>query len=574
MALTQKLHELRALLEKNQLAAFTQPVFDEFLSEYPPACFKRVEWFCGFAGSAGTLVITTDAIALFVDGRYTLQAANEVDTSIITIFNSSDITPEAWLAKTIKQAGVGYDANLFTKSLHTRWQQALSIASLSLIPTPNLIDILWHDRPAVPTTPIFLHDDAIAGEASNSKCKKIAAELIKNTTDALLISAPDAVCWLLNIRARDVECTPLVLARAILYANGNVDLFVDPQRIPKLPIHIRAIHPTLLGDSLNALTGKILWLDETQTPLSLLNSCTEVGITTQHRTDPCTLPKSIKNEIQVDAIRATHIMDGVAVTQLLHWLSTHADICSVSEMEIADKLLAFRAQHPDFLEPSFPTIAGSGPNGAIVHYRANDKTNRHLNANDMLLLDSGGQYSGGTTDITRTIAIGTPTAEQKKHFTLVLKGHIALATAHFPKGTRGSQLDTLARQFLWQEGLDYDHGTGHGVGQFLGVHEGPQGISKRASTTDLQVGMTLSNEPGYYKENAYGIRIENLVTVIEKENGSLGFDTITCAPIDSNLIDFSLLNEAEKNWLVNYHQWVLHELSPLLPKNVADWLRA
>ncbi len=571
MTFENTLKALRAQLVSHQIAAFIQPVHDEFLSEYPPSCFKRVEWLCGFSGSAGTLVITKTACALFVDGRYTLQAANEVDTSLIHIFNSGDKTPEAWLCETLNQTSVGYDANLFTKSLYTRLQNTLEKHVISLVPVPNLVDSLWNDRPPLPATPLFLHDETTAGESSESKCKKIAAQLFAAQVDALLIAAPDALCWLLNIRARDVECTPLVLARAVLYADGSVDLWVDENRTPTLPAHIKTMN---MAASLATLNGKVLWVDEAQTSISLLNQCSLSGITTIHQPDPCALPKAIKNPLQIAAIRAAHIVDGVAITQTLHWLSTHADICSVSEMEIAVKLLAFRAQHPDFLEPSFPTIAGSGPNGAIVHYRATEKTNRHLNANDMLLLDSGGQYSGGTTDITRTIAIGTPTAEQKKHFTLVLKGHIALATAQFPKGTRGSQLDTLARQYLWQEGLDYDHGTGHGVGQFLGVHEGPQGISKRASTTDLQVGMTLSNEPGYYKENAYGIRIENLVTVVQKENGSLGFDTITCAPIDKNLIDFSLLYEAEKHWVGQYHLWVKEKLSPLLPNNVADWLRA
>ena len=529
MQTDEKLAALRKCFTKNTITGYVQPVHDEFLSEYPPSCFQRVQFLCGFSGSAGTLLVLVENAALFVDGRYTLQAAAEVDAAFFEIYNSGDISPENWLARHHAGKKIGYDAALFTPNALAKYKNPMVAA-------PNLVDAVWHDRPALPMTEIFAHAEKYAGESSASKCARLAEKLREQGVDAAFISAPESVCWLLNIRARDVECTPLVLARALLYSDGKTEM--------------------LRGDvALPALSGKRVLVDESQTSVAALAAIEETGAVIVKGSDPCTLPKACKNAVQLEGIRAAHLRDGVAIKKLLAWIDGHNAIYSVSEMDLAEKLLSFREENDLFVEPSFPTIAGSGGNGAIVHYRANEKTNRKLCEGELLLLDSGGQYLDGTTDITRTIAIGMPSAEHKDRFTRVLKGHIALATAVFPKGTRGSQLDALARQFLWQVGLDYDHGTGHGVGQFLGVHEGPQRISKRGGDAPLEVGMIVSNEPGYYKTGEYGIRIENLVVVVEKENGALGFDTITCAPLDEKLIEYSLLTEAEKAWVANYQAW-------------------
>lgn len=560
-----KLAAVRTQMKDQGITAYIQPMHDAYMSEYPPACFKRIEWLTGFSGSAGTVVITANKAVLFTDGRYTLQASQQVDKNLFTCINSGDLAPETWLVQELSEGVVGYDSELFTPAMMRRAHAALAKKSLGMKAVTNTIDAVWSERPEAPATPVFLHDERYAGMSAHDKCQAVAQHIKAQQADGLFITAPDSICWLLNIRAHDTECTPLALCRALLYADGRVHLFIDPARLPELPNFIEALPPELLDKHLQMMHKKTLLVDESNVPSTYITRCEQAEVKLAYTADPCQLMKAIKNPAQLQAIRQAHIADGAAVAKLLRWLDTHPDIHSVSEMEIDEKLLSFRKEHPDFVEPSFPTIAGSGPHGAIVHYRADTDSNRHLAKGELLLLDSGGQYVGGTTDITRTIAIGTPDAEQKKHFTLVLKGHIALATARFPKGTRGSQLDALARQFLWQHGLDYDHGTGHGVGQFLGVHEGPQRISKRGGNDAvLEVGMILSNEPGYYKEGAYGIRIENLVVVAEKENGFLGFDTITCAPLETKLIDETLLTDAEKKWLADYHYWVTSQLAPLL----------
>ena len=542
----EKLTALRNLFARHDITGFLQPVHDEFMSEYPPACFQRLAWLSGFTGSAGALLVLADRAVLFTDGRYTLQAAAQLDSALFSVMNSGDMTPEKWLARYVPEAVVGYDPALFTSAMVQRMSKLARLA-----PVPNLVDAIWQDRPAVSATRIFLHDEKFAGESSKSKCTRLAVTLKEQGADAAFIAAPESVCWLLNIRAHDVECTPLALVRAVLYADGTVDLFVDSQRVPPLPSHIHTVYPP----PLEKLSGKSVLCDEAQMPVLLLGALEKAGVYIVRGEDPCTLPKACKNPTQVEAIRRAHLRDGKAVAKLLAWINNHSDIETISEMEVAAKLLTFRAEDETFVEPSFPTIAGAGEHGAIVHYRADEASNRRLKKGELLLLDSGGQYPDGTTDITRTIAIGTPSAEHKDRFTRVLKGHIAVATATFPKGTRGSQLDGLARHFLWEVGLDYDHGTGHGVGQFLGVHEGPQRISKRGGDAVLEVGMVISNEPGYYKNGEYGIRIENLVVVVEKENGFLGFDTITRVPLDEKLIDFSMLTAAEKQWLETYQAW-------------------
>ena len=573
-----KITELKKQLKKQSVDGYLQPVNDEYMSEYPPASNRRVEWLCGFSGSAGTLVILKDKAALFTDGRYTLQAVGEIDTSVFETHNSGELAPEAWIGRHLVGGSVGYDPKLFTPGVVRRMESALAKKHIALTPVANPVDAIWHDRPAAPSSAVAIHELRYAGETSADKRRRIAAQLEKEGADAAIIAAPDAVCWLLNIRGRDVESTPLVLAPAIIDAGGGVSLFIDPKRCDAptrahLGNEVELCPPDTLAQHLASLGAqkKRVLADPAGTPVWFTQMLTASGATIIEGQDPCLLPKAMKNAVELQGIADAHIRDGAAIVKLLHWLEQNA---SVTEMEISDRLRSFRAPHPLFVEPSFTTIAGSGPNGAIVHYRVTKESNRKLQQGELFLLDSGGQYPDGTTDITRTIAIGTPRPEHKDRFTRVLKGHIALALIRFPQGTCGSQLDVLARQYLWQQGLDYDHGTGHGVGCFLGVHEGPQRISKRGGDAALQPGMILSNEPGYYKTGAYGIRIENLVKVVEKGERFLGFETLTCAPLDTRLIEPELLTAAEKNWLNDYHAWVLRSLGALLAADEKAWLEA
>jgi len=566
-----KLKTLRKILAAQKLAAYLQPVHDEYLSEYPPVCNRRVEWLTGFSGSAGTAVVMAKKAALFIDGRYTLQAKNEVDAKLFEQHNSGEKTPEAWLAGQIKVgARIGYDPKLYTKRMLGRIQTALAKKGAKLVPVKNLVDAVWQDRPPAPASPVFIHDLKYAGEESASK-RKCMAKRIAASADACVVASPDAVCWLLNIRGHDVPCTPLVLCTAILYANGKVDLYLAPSRCDAnirayLGKDVKLCDPAKLEAGLKALRKKRVLCDPHSIPVWFAQKLGHVI----EGENPCVLAKAMKNPVELQGMRNAHIRDGVAVVKLLCWLDSETEKRSVTEMEIFDKLLKLRAAHPLFVEPSFPTIAGSGPHGAIVHYRVSRESNRTLRKNELMLLDSGAQYPDGTTDITRTVPIGAPNEEHKDRFTRVLKGHIAIATARFPEGTAGSQLDVLARQYLWQAGLDYDHGTGHGVGCFLGVHEGPQRISKRGDDAALKSGMIVSNEPGYYKEGDYGIRIENLVAVTGDK--FLGLETITCVPIDTRLVDVGMLTAAEKKWLNDYHAWVLDKLYGALDEHELEWL--
>ncbi len=579
MNTNEKLQALREQLKEHKLDGYVQPLSDEFMSEYPPACYRRVEWLTGFSGSAGTAVVLADKAAFFTDGRYTLQAQAEVDSSLFEQHNSADVGSAAWVSYQLSEGRIGYDPKLFTRDMLSRMQK--SIGAVELVAVDNLVDAIWKDRPQAPATDVFVHDEQYNGESSSSKRARIAEAIKKAGAECAVIAAPDSVCWLLNIRARDVESTPLLLAPLIIDETGQVQLFVDAARVnAKTAAHlgneVSLVEPDALADSLSALANnkKRVLCDPSSVPLWYIRQLD--GALIVDGNDPCTLPKATKNAAEIQSTRNAHRRDGVAVTKLLHWLETQSQ--PVTEMDVEKQLQSFREQVDGFVESSFNTIAGSGPNGAIVHYRASKKTNRTLGTGELFLLDSGGQYPDGTTDITRTVAVGAPSAEHKEHFTRVLKGHIAVATAIFPKGTAGSQLDTLARQYLWEAGLDYDHGTGHGVGLFLGVHEGPQRISKRGGDVALAEGMVLSNEPGYYKTGAYGIRIENLVVVrtsdMAGDRSMLCFDTITCAPIDTRLVDVDMLTEKEKTWLNAYHGWVLETLLSSMSSEEGEWLKA
>lgn len=571
--------QLRQQMKSHSVDAFLQPVHDEYMSEYPPACNQRVGFLCGFTGSAGMAVVLANKAALFVDGRYTLQAAKEVNAADYEILDSGSVSPEQWLAEQLSPGqAIGYDARLHSSSAIRRMQATLDKKGIVMQGVANMVDAIWIDRPAAPMSPIYPHGVEYTGEVSAAKRAPIAEKLRAEKADTAIITAPDSVCWLLNIRASDVENTPLALATAIINAQGQVALYVAANRVDaKLRDHlgrdVEVRAPEKLAGDIAQLRGNVL-LDPASASVWFLHAVKEAGAQVVEAEDPCLLPKACKNKVELEGIRNAHIRDGAAIVKLLHWLDSAKD---VTEIEVADKLLAFRKEQKLFSEPSFPTIAGSGPNGAIVHYRADAKSNRTLKYGELFLLDSGGQYHDGTTDITRTVPIGTPSAEHIDRFTRVLRGHIAIATAQFPEGTSGSQLDAFARQFLWQARLDYEHGTGHGVGQFLGVHEGPQRISKRGGDVRLQPGMILSNEPGYYKTGSYGIRIENLVAVEANgkgENGKpyYGFATLTCAPIDTRLVKADMLTADEKEWLNLYHAWVREELSPLLDDAQRAWL--
>lgn len=566
--LNNKLSNLRKLMQEQGVDAYLQPVHDEWMQEYPPACNRRIEWLTGFSGSAGLVIITAYKAALLTDGRYTLQAATQIP-AVYEVHNSGVLTPQQWLKENLASgAKIGYDAKLYTREMLKK------LPELTLISNP--IDQLWANRPSAPDTPIFIHDLKYSGETAENKRLRVAEIIKKSGANAAFLSSPESVNWLLNIRARDVENTPLCLANAIIDTSGKVQLFIDKARVSidlreYLGDDVTIYSPT--NADFNKYDNKKMLFSSQNLSVFLADLLEKSGVILQEGDDPCTLPKAIKNEVEIAGMRACHIRDGVAVTKLLCWLDGQKNI---SELEVCEKLLQFREANDLFVEPSFDTIAGSGEHGAIVHYRATPESNRNLQNGELFLLDSGGQYFDGTTDITRTVAIGEPNSEQKTRFTQVLKGHIALASAVFPEGTAGSQLDALARQFLWQAGLDYDHGTGHGVACFSSVHEAPQRISKRGNDAKLAAGMVISNEPAYYKQGEYGIRIENLITVVRAfgvgMEKSLKFETITCVPIDTHLIDFSMLSEVEKNWLNDYHTWVFSEISQFLDEHEQIWL--
>lgn len=582
----ERLGALRAELAARGLGGFVVPRADEHQGEYVAPCARRLAWLTGFTGSAGMAVVLADQAAVFVDGRYTLQVRAEVDTDRFEPVHLIDCPPSRWLGERLKPGTrLGYDPWLHTADQVEGLRQAVERAGGELVACiDNPLDAVWHDRPAPPRAPVVPHDLAFAGRSAAEKRGDVAEILRADKLDAAVLTDPSSIAWLLNIRGGDVAYTPLPLSFAILHGNGRVDLFMDAAKLSDaarahLGGDVTVQPPAALGEALSALGqgGKRVRLDPAIAASALFDRLGEAGARIERGADPCALPKACKNPAELAGARAAHRRDGVAMVRFLAWLAGQSQ---VDELGAADRLEAFRAEGEHFRGLSFPTIAGSGPHGAIVHYRSSAKTNRELRPGELFLLDSGAQYLDGTTDITRTIAIGAPGAEERERFTLVLKGHIALARAVFPTGTTGAQLDVLARQFLWRRGLDYDHGTGHGVGSFLSVHEGPQRISKVGTgAVALKPGMVLSNEPGYYKSDSYGIRLENLVAVVPAdtpEGGDrdlLGFETLTLVPFDRALVDPALLDQDERAWLDAYHARVAAELMPLLPDDARDWLR-
>ena len=517
--------QLRNLMKENDIEAYYIPNNDEFQNEYLPDSAKRLEFLTGFTGSAGEAIITLDKAAFFTDGRYTIQAAQEVDSDIFEIFNIKEKKLIEWAEE--ESLAVSYDPWLVTIA------QSEKLTGKPV--EKNLVDLLWNDRPTPPNNPSMELPIEFAGKTSEEKIAKIVEDLEE---EAVLITNPISVNWLFNIRGSDLAYTPIKFAYAIIYKNGDAELL-------EFPNHLK----------INSIDTKTVQLDPKNCPEAIKNAlkCGIIG-----KPDPCILSKSIKNPTEIEGIINAHLDDGLALTNFINWLKNNQD---QDELSAAKKLEEFRKEDPNYKAPSFTTISGFGSNGAIVHYSATAESNKKFTPNNLYLVDSGGQYFGkdfdiscGTTDVTRTIAIGTPTAEMVHDYTLVLKGHIAVAMAEFESHESNSAtLDTLARQFLRAEGKDFDHGTGHGVGHYLSVHEGPCGISPRYKIS-LQPGMVISNEPGYYKEGEYGIRIENLVLVIEKPNGKLGFHTLTLAPLDEDLIEWDILTNDEKDWIANYNE--------------------
>ncbi|WP_061040045.1 aminopeptidase P family protein [Vibrio coralliirubri] len=576
---------VRAWLETSNLDAVIIPHEDEYLGEYVPAHNERLHWLTGFTGSAGAAVITRENAAIFVDGRYTVQVRKQVPAELFEYRHLIEEPTLDWIITSLAQGSkVVFDPRMHTaawlKGAQAKLAEKLELTTLS----SNPIDELWSDRPEPVVSDVRLMATDAVGQSSESKRAEIAGLLKAKGADAAILTELDSICWLLNIRGLDVSRLPVVLSNAIIHADESVDFFLDPARIPTgFEAHvgsgIRVSHPSELEARLQSLEGKNVSVDSGTSnawyTLVLQNS----GAHIIEAADPCLMPKAAKNETEIAGMKACHIRDGVAMAKFLSWIDAEVAQGNLhNEAVLADKVQSFREQDPTLMDLSFDTISAAGGNAAMCHYNhENQPEPGQLEMNTLYLVDSGGQYLDGTTDITRTIAIGQPSAEMIQQFTLALKGHIGIARARFPQGTRGFQLDILARQHLWAEGFDYDHGTGHGVGHFLSVHEGPQSISKKLIDVPLVEGMVLSNEPGYYRADEFGIRIENLELVVELPTQGdfsvLTFESLTRCPIDKRNINVDLLTRPELAWLNDYHQKVWNDVSPLVEGDTLEWLR-
>ena len=586
-----RLARLRAELKARGLDGFVVPISDEHMSEYVGAYAQRLAWLTGFGGSAGTAAVLPEKAAIFVDGRYTVQVRDQVDGTLYDYVGVPQSSVAEWLGANVGAGQrIGYDSWLHGIDWVRGLAHALAAKGAELVAVDsNPVDAVWEERPAPSAAPVTVHDTALAGQSAADKRAIIADWLKAKGLDTTVMTALDSIAWTFNIRGTDVTHTPVGLAFALLHADATADLFIAPEKITEavrahlgnsVRIHARDAFEAALAD----LAGKKVAVDPDRAVAAIFTALEAAGARIERHRDPAVLPKAIKNDTELGGTRAAHVRDGVAVARFLKWMEAHAPRGGLDELSAAAKLRAFREESGALRDLSFDTISAAGPNGALPHYKVDETTNRAVETGTLYLVDSGGQYADGTTDITRTIAIGRPTAEMRRRFTQVLKGHIALATARFPKGTRGSQLDILARQYLWADGVDYAHGTGHGVGAYLAVHEGPQRIAKpsggQAGTEEpLHAGMILSNEPGYYKAGHFGIRIENLVIVVPQtiagaEEEMLGFETITFAPIARDLVEGALLSPAEADWLDAYHAQVLEKLAPGMDEADRAWLAA
>ena len=575
-------------LKSRRLKGFLVPHSDQHQNEFLPPSEERLAWLTGFDGSAGVAIVTDKGSALFVDGRYILQAPEQVDTSLFEVLQVPEAKPSNWLKETLVRGNaVGYDPALHTIKEIDRLSKTLSAVGIRLTPVAdNPIDKLWgSDRPNPPSAPIYLQPLEFSGRSAGEKIAEVQSKLAEDEQDAVLLTAPDSICWLFNIRGGDIKHTPVVLALAIIPQEGRPTLFIDPAKVGDnvrmtLDQFVDLAKPEELDDRLKALAAEKakVRLDPDEVAVRFAKVLDADGVTYVSGGDPCTLPKAIKTEAEIKGARAAHVRDAVAMVRFLAWLDEVSESGSVDEVSAAMKVEDFRRQTGQLKDISFDTISASGPHGAFTHYRPMNATKRVLDKNSLYLIDSGGQYADGTTDITRTVAVGKPTAEMKRHYGLVLKAHIAIASARFPKGTRGQDLDPYARRPLWEAGLDFDHGTGHGVGSYLSVHEGPQRLSRLGSVA-LEPGMILSNEPGYYRKGKYGIRLETLVLITpleEIEGGEremMGLETLTLVPFDRRLIDPKQFEPSELAWLNDYHARVRREIEPLVISDDRPWLR-
>lgn len=577
MDTAQKLSALRGQLNIAGLDGYIVPRADEFQGEFVPPAAERLKWLTGFTGSAGVAVVLKGKAVVLSDGRYTIQLKQQVDPNLFDVGDSVQLGAGGWLAENASEgAKIGFDPMLFTRAQIEKIETALAGKNITLIPQAgNLVDAVWADRPSPPQGKIEIFPETVSGKTAADKITLIAEEIKASGCDAAILAMPDSVSWLLNVRGNDVVHFPAVLSYAIIHADGRVQWIVSENKNPPAISGVKIIVPEKLSEALAALAGKTVMLDFESAPIGFQTALEEQGAKIVNKKDPCVWPRAAKTQQEQDAIRAVHILDGAALVKFLCWLELAADVAIITELDVEAKLLEFRKQAPEFKEDSFTTIAGFGPNGAIVHYRATEKTSLQLTEGNLLLLDSGGQYGKGghwgTTDITRTIAIGKPSEEMRERFTTVLKGHIALASAQMPEGATGMQFDEITRAPLKAAGIDYTHGTGHGVGCYLSVHEEAANISPRGKAA-IKPGMLLSNEPGYYKEGEYGIRIENLILAKQVPGGKIGFETVSFVPIDLNLVKPELLSEVEKTWLNAYHAEVRRKITPRLEAKTKTWL--
>jgi Xaa-Pro aminopeptidase len=581
----ERIAEIRQKMRESGIDAYLVPRTDEFQGEYVAPSSERLRWISGFSGSAGLCIITQDQALLFTDGRYTIQAKQQVDPQIFTIVHSVEEPPHQWIAKNLAPGSVlGYDPWLITADAAERLRKACEERGATLRMAANLVDGLWRDRPPGSNGPVSVHPAQFSGRSAAEKVADIAGELEKVKADATVLTLPDSIAWLLNIRGNDVPHTPIVLAHAIVKRQGRPQLFVEPSRLPEdAAAHLAAVADVRRPEELTAgLTrlgqekAKVL-VDPEWASDAIVSSLQQSGAQLVKGKDPCVLPKARKNPTEREGARSAHRRDGVAMARFLHWFDEEAAGSALDEIAAVTALERFRRDTGVLKDVSFDSIAGAGEHAAIPHYRVSTTSNRPIRMGEIFLIDSGAQYEDGTTDVTRTVIVGEPSDEMRDRFTRVLRGLIAISRLRFPNGTMGGHIDAIARTALWSAGLDYDHGTGHGVGSYLSVHEGPARLSK-SDRMVLEPGMILSNEPGYYKEGAFGIRIENLVMVTEPEaiaggeRPMLGFETLTLVPIDLRLVQPALLDQGERDWLDAYHQRVHREISPFLNEAERRWL--
>ncbi len=578
----ERLTTLRSELKREGLDGFIIPRADEHLSEHVPTSAERLAWLTGFTGSAGMAVVLQDRAAAFTDGRYVLQLAAQTSADLWERKHITEEPPPSWLAANAAVgAKIGFDPRLISEEGLARYVDAgLDMAAVDR----NPIDTVWTDRPMPPRVQAVPHGLEHAGRSAEEKREQIAALLREAMHDAAVVSDPASIAWLLNIRGGDVPFTPFALGFALAHSDGRTELFMDPGKLPEatrawLGNSVSVAGHEALAPALARLAAKRVRVDTAGTPVWFAQTLRNAGAVVMAGPDPCLLPKACKNEIEQRGARHAHRRDAVAVCRFLHFLAENGPRGSETEMSAAARLLAFRKQVTDFRGESFPAISGAGEHGAVIHYRVTEDSNRPIRPNEVYLIDSGAQYLDGTTDITRTFwtGPGVPPQALREQVTRVLKGHIAIATLVFPRGVGGAHIDAFARRALWQAGLDYDHGTGHGVGSYLSVHEGPVSLSRLAQPVPIEAGMILSNEPGYYLPGAHGIRLENLLLVQPAELQSaskpfLCFETLTLAPFDRRLIDPEMLDASELAWLNEYHARVMTEVESHLSSGPRNWL--